>query len=199
MKDGAGIDLNADYYAPTAADPATASIAARCTCNEIDCDSLWPDGPGELAERRCPVCGTVPELINRSTATPRTPLPRPDVAPSGPSPRKHESRGLNMTNPLHKLHAAGLEYTSNAEGWSGVDGYTDDYLSRIGRAVLVSCPTCEDELPNVAHAQGVPGCRRCLDRKTRASDTIFFFFFFFFFKKKTNMHQGSNNQFRGRS
>lgn len=49
-------------------------------------------------------------------------------------------------NPLHTLHAAQLEYTLNTEGWSGVDGYTDGYLTKIGRAVLVSCPPCEDDL-----------------------------------------------------
>jgi hypothetical protein len=26
-----------------------------------------------------------------------------------------------MTNPLHTLHAAQLEYTLNTEGWRGVD------------------------------------------------------------------------------
>ncbi|MFZ0712630.1 hypothetical protein [Mycobacterium sp.] len=55
------------------------------------------------------------------------------------------SRGPR-TNPLHKLHAAQLEYTLNTEGWAGVDGYTHDYLGKIGRAVLVSCPQCEDDL-----------------------------------------------------
>ena len=89
---------------------------------------------------------------------------------SGPSTRKHESRGLHMTNPLHKLHAAQLEYTLNTEGWSGVDGYTDGYLSKIGRAVLVSCPTCEDELTIVAHVQSVPKFGRRLDREPMAPE-----------------------------
>jgi hypothetical protein len=48
--------------------------------------------------------------------------------------------------PLHKLHAAQLEYTLNTEGWSSVDGYTDEYLNKIGRPVIASCPECEDDL-----------------------------------------------------